>query len=118
MGRRIVGTLTFRTEAAALSDHRLAMVRQSINHGGSVGTIVFGDSPRLRVLSMGAGMRGLKPTLRFLYSTAELPGLKPRLRLREERVERRTNSETGSLLAASFAVLDFRPVAENGGGGN
>ena len=28
------------------------------------------------------------------------------------------NSGTGSLLAASFAVLDFRPVAENGGGGN
>ena len=28
-----------------------------------------------------------------------------------------TNSERGSLLAASFAVADFRPVAENGGGG-
>ena len=37
MGRRIVGTLTFRAEAAALDDHRLAMVHQSIDHGVSAG---------------------------------------------------------------------------------
>ena len=37
---------------------------------------------------------------------------------RKWRVESRTSSEAGSLMAASFAALDFRPVAENGGGGN
>jgi len=64
------------------------MVHQSIDHGVSAGTIGFGDSPRLRVLSMGAGMRGLKPTLRLLSLAAELPGLKPTLRLREENEQR------------------------------
>ena len=33
----LVGGLAFRTEAAALNDHRLAMVHQSIDHGVSAG---------------------------------------------------------------------------------
>jgi hypothetical protein len=62
--RRLVGGLAFRTEAAALKDHRLAMVHQSIDHG---------SGPRVVFRCGGLHFANFRPQSPLFLSSVGLP---------------------------------------------
>ena len=64
--RLLVGGLAFRTEAAALNDHSLSMVHQSIDHGSGLRFANFRPQPPLFLSSGGLPAANLLQTLRGL----------------------------------------------------